>query len=839
MKVSLQLANQYSNVDLLAIPPEELLRRVGAQLGAVEEVIDWSVRYQGIYVVKVMEVKDHPNADKLHICLIDDGGVVQDVARQEGGLIQIVCGAPEIAAGMTLAWITPGSIVPATFDKDPFKLEVREIRGVPSPGMLGTPHELGISDDQSQLLVIDAHEVGEDKARPGTPFVELFDLNDLIIDCENKMFTHRPDCFGILGVARELAGITGQRFVSPDWYQKPATTPAQAKTLPLTVFNYVPELSKRFMAVVIDDITIKPSPYWLQAALTRLGIRPINNVVDITNYAMQLTGQPMHAFDYHKIAENSNGQASIGIRLAEEGEKLTVLSGKDLVLTKTDLVVATNKTAADIAGIMGGAHTEIDDKTTAIVLTCASFDMYAIRRSSMRHGIFTDAATRYTKGQSILQNDRVLAFATNHIAELAGGVVASEIFDDPGDLHPLSSVTVSATFINTRLGSDLTPEEIAEHLENVEFTVTIAGDTLDVTAPFWRTDIELPEDVVEEVGRLHGFDSLPIKLPLRTTAAAPRNTVLQLQSNIRSLLSKAGANEVLTYSFVASKLIEAAGQNTKEAYQLSNALSPELQYYRLTLTPSLLSKVYQNIRAGYDRLAIFELGKTHLKLQGVNDEGLPQENDMLALVYAASNKAVAKDSGAAYYQAREYLEYLAKHVGLNLDYEPLGEVNYEIVKPYDVKRSALLIDRNTGNYIGVLGEYKASVRRSLKLPVHTAGFEIMTTPLLEVGRPNNYQALQKFPGTTQDISFKTTLEQQFGPLVTALNQAVKTLGSEHGYRVAVLPLDIYHKDTGKQKHMTFRLEVHHPDRTVTTDEVSTFVEAVSATVARDQKVERI
>lgn len=835
MKVSLQTANKFSNVDLLALPREELLQKIGAQLGAVEEVIDWGARYQNIYVVKVVKVSDHPNADKLHVCLIDDGGIVENMTRDENGYVQIVCGAPEIAEGMIVAWLSPGTVVPSSADKDPFTLDIREIRGIPSPGMLGTPSELGLSDDHSGLLQIDPKDVGEELTIPGTPFVKLYGLDDLIIDCENKMFTHRPDCFGMLGVAREFAGMYGKKFESPEWYKKPLEILKGEKTLPLEVFNQFPELAPRHMAVAIDGIQLKPSPLWLQSALTRVGIKSINNIVDITNFMMILTGQPMHAFDYHKIEKHSKGTPTLGIRMAKEGEKLSVLSGKDLVLTSDDIVLSTDETVADLAGIMGGAHTEIDENTKAIILTCDTFDMYAIRKATMRHGVFTDAATRYTKGQSSLQNDRILAYAVKMIQELSGGMPASEVFDDPGDLWPLQNVTVDCGFINSRLDAQLSANEISEILSNVEFEVVVENETLSITAPFWRTDIEIPEDIVEEIGRLYGYDKLPVLLPKRSVIPASKNPYNELCEFLRSVLSRSGANEILSYSFVSGSLLQAAGQNVKEAYQLSNALSPELQYYRLTLTPSLLSKVYGNIRAGYDSFALFEIGKTHLKLQGVNEEGLPQENAMLSLVYAANDQKVAKHSGAAYFQAKAYLDHAAKSLGLILDYEPLTQdASYEITKPFDCERAALVTDRNSGNFVGIIGEYNAKVRSKLKLPVHTAGFEIMLQPLLETAsRIKPYWPLSKYPGTDQDVTFSVPIQTNYATLESSVQRAVGTLAESSSIITEVTPKDIYAKAKEKTQNITFHFSLRHNDRTITTEEANKYIESITDAVQND------
>jgi phenylalanyl-tRNA synthetase beta chain len=828
MKVSLNWAQQFSNVDLKKIGTDELLKKIGAQLGAVEDVEVWGPRYDGIYVVKVVEVNDHPNADRLHICLIDDGGACPNVNRTDEGYVQIVCGAPVIEPGMVVTWITPGTVVPSTLDKDPLRLEVREIRGVPSPGMLATAQELGISNDDSGLLLITSEEVGKDLVKPGTPFKKLYGLDDVVVDCENKMFTHRPDCFGILGVARELAGITGQKFVSPDWYLQTPNFETPANNLSLKMFNDVPTLAPRMVAVVIDDVTIKPSPLWLQAGLTRVGIHTINNIVDVTNFLMQLTGQPMHAFDYDKIAAHSDGEATLGIRLAKANEKLNVLSGKQLTLTKDDIVLATDKEPADLAGLMGGAHTEIDQNTKRVLLTCASFDMYAIRKASMRHGIFTDAGTRYTKGQSPLQNDRALWYALRHMLELSGGKQASKVFDLHGEIKEPATVTVQADFINDRLGSELKAAEIQKLLQNVEFDVAVNGSTIQIRPPFWRTDIEVPEDIVEEVGRLYGYDKLPVELPRRDSKPAARNIRLDVKQQIRQILSSAGANEILSYSFVHGDLLQKSGQDPKQAFTLSNALSPDLQYYRLSLTPSLLDKVYGNIRAGFEELAIYEIGMAHNKLHAEDDEGLPKEFNVVSLVFAASDKLSYQ--GSAYYQVKYYLQYLADKLGVQLVYETLPAGSEAIVsKPYEQRRSALVKDSQTGNVIGVVGELRSAVRQNLKLPRFTAAFEIDLDELMKlIPSHHAYRPLSRFPSIAEDISFKVPADLLYSKLTDVVENELHKLGAEHGYVTSWKPVDIYQpEDDPATKHFTVRIQLTHPERTLTTAEANKVVEQIA------------
>src|SRR6266498_897527 len=317
-----------------------------------------------------------------------------------------------------------------------------------------------------------------------------------------------------------------------------------------------------------------------------------------------------------------------------------------------------------LGGVMGGSETEVDEQTRNVVLEAGTFDMYSVRRTSMVHGLFTEAVTRFNKGQSPLQNDRVLAKAVHEVRALAGGKLARQPIDIRHFNESLATVEVGVQFVNERLGFNLAAADIKALLENVEFAVTVREATLSVTAPFWRTDIEIPEDVVEEIGRLQGYDRLPLVLPRRDVAPAVRNKELDIKTQVRTLLSKAGANEVLTYTFVHGDLLGKVGQDKQLAFRLSNALSPDLQYYRLSLTPSLLDLVHANIKAGYGEFALFEMNNVHCKIE-LDEEGLPREFARVALVFAAEAKtAPLKYAGAAYYQARKYLMALLEGFGL-------------------------------------------------------------------------------------------------------------------------------------------------------------------------------
>lgn len=840
MKVSLNWAQHYSNVDIKSAGVDEIVRRIGAQLGAVEEVIDFGSRYRDIVVVKVSSCVKHPNADKLSFCRVDDGGAVKNVERGDDGLVQVVCGAPNVREGMTVAWIPPGATVPSTVGKDPFVIEAREIRGEVSNGMLASASELGVSDDHSGLLELNIDELAKG-TEAGTSFKDALWLDgEAIIDCENKMFTHRPDCFGILGVARELAGIQGLKFQSPGWYINPVA-PATSDSLPLEVRVEDPGLVPRFMAVAMGGVKVKPSPVHIQLDLKRVGMKPINNIVDLTNYYAHLTGQPMHAYDYDKVKALSGGIPTLVARVAKKGDSAKLLNGKTVEFEAPAVVIATDKQAIGLGGVMGGSDTEVDENTKNIIIECATFDMYNIRRTSMKCGLFTDAVTRFTKGQSIYQNDRVLYKIVADIVE-QGGKVASEYFDVRGDLPEKKKVKVSTKFINDRLGSSLKSEEIKKLLENVEFAVDVSGDELTIEHPFWRTDIEIPEDIVEEVGRLHGFDKLPVELPRKQIEPASINDNLELKAKLRRTLSAAGVNELLTYSFVHGNLIDKSGQDKTEAFELSNALSPDLQYYRLSLMPSLLDKVHANVKAGHDKFAIFEIGKVHNKKE-MGEDSLPNAGERIAFVFSADEKtAKVEYQGAPYYQARLYLQYLLGRQGFTCKYQPIDEevgtgFDMQMIAPFKSGRAAYIVNKE-GKRLGVIGEFSPSVRRGFKLPDFSAGFELDTKVLLELSGPSSYQPLNKFPSTSQDITLKVSRDLSYQQVFEGVWDVLSRAENTRGYISNLSAIDIFQSDED-YKNITFRIGVLHPNRTLVTEEVNSLVKEIASELKSKLDADRV
>lgn len=856
MKVSLNIIKQLINFELP--PVDKLVARVNQQLGGVEAVIDLKAKYGGARIVRVVECAKHPDADRLSVTKIDDGGVVANVPRGEDGLVQVVCGAPNVHADMWSIWLPPKSTVPASFDDDePFVLDARPLRGVLSQGMLAAADELDIGTDHEGIVEIHEHDVPAGvELTAGAGFAEMFGLDDYVLDIENKMFTHRPDCFGQLGVAREIAGIFGRKFTSPDWYKEEQKF-AGGEGLELEVFNDAPELVPRFMAVAIRNVTVQPSPLWLQCQLVAMGSKPINNIVDATNYIMLMTAQPTHAYDYDKLRGHK-----LEARMARDGEKVSLLNGKEYELTNDDIVIADGEGVIGLAGIMGGADTEVSDGTKNIVLECANFDMYALRRTAMRHGIFTDALTRFNKGQSPLQNAAVL----KQLMGMVGGVQASEVFDNRNDrlmviqhdsrvtfgsagketisIFDWGAVTgvlvLESTFVNERLGTEFSPQEICRILKNVEIKAHEEPEPntpyqFEVIAPFWRTDLELPEDIIEEVGRLYGFDKLPRQLPMRSIKPAPRNPRRQLKQAIRQSLSRAGANEVLTYSFVHERVLKNAEQDPSRAYRLSNALSPDLQYYRTSVLPSLLDKVHANIKAGHDEFMLFEIGKIHDKELPLTDENLPSEQTFVDGIYASKKPR----AGAPFYKARKLVDRLLADINVEADFVKIAESDADMPAPFDGQRSAWIVAENGGK-LGVVGELSQAVRRNFKLPDYTAAFSLDVEKLqacLTKNREHNYRPLSRFPSISQDISLRSRVEISHDELLRAVRQCLDEPENLHCH---VQTLGIYQpKDDAAIKTTTFRLTFTSYQQTLTDAEVKPIMDNIATAALTKLDAERV
>ncbi len=826
MIISVNWLKKYTNIDL---PVNDLVDLIGTRLVEVESVQELAPKYKDVVIAKVISVQKMENSDHLSQVLIDDDEAVSEIERNENGFIQVVCGASNVKKDMMIAWLPPGSIVPSTFnDDEPFRLEARKMLGVKSNGMIASARELDLYDEHEGILEISSTE------KAGSYFMNLFELDDYLLDIENKSLTHRPDTFGVIGFAREIAGIQGNQFKTPDWLLGGKTKLIGNIPAP-KVFIDNPDIAENYELAIIDgSFSNSKTPDEIKSYLSRVGVRPVNAIVDATNYMMLISGQPLHAFDYDKLIALCGGEPEIHVRYAREGEKLIVLDDRKLVLNENDIVITANDHVIALAGAMGGKETAIDDNTKSVALESATFNLFNLRSTQMRHGIFSEAITRFTKGQPYQQNTPVLLATISLLNEWATVSGVSEKSVAIGSRQEKHPVEVSASEISKILASNLNAEDIKDILEKVEFKVDTKGENLIIAAPWWRPDISIKEDIAEEVGRLKGYDNIKPGLPKRDFRAVMPNQFDIFKQQIRELLAGAGGNETLTYSFTPSVLMKQAGQDITNAYKIVNSISPELEYYRLSLMPSLLRSANINLKQGYDEFMLFELNKVHALSRGLTEDSVPIEGYNLASVIYQKNGS----GGAEYYQAKYVTEFMLNKFNIKLDYVPLDseENSLSMFAPFEPKRSAMLKDSKTGELVGVVGEYKKSVVKSFKLSGVVAGFEINLIKLFEVYQNSpkfNYKPSSKYPSVERDLCFKVDKKIHYNKITSSAKNILQ--GNYKNIEFELSPVDIYspieNNQSAETKNITIRLRLQSSDKTLTNEDINNIINDVTKNVA--------
>lgn len=821
MLISLNEIKKYVKIPA-EVSNQELIELIGSRLVEVEEVIDLAPKYKGVYVVKV--VKAEPiEGTHLNLCQIDAGVHNAEFKQLENGLVQVVCGAPNVHAGMLAAWITPGAIVPTTYGNENFKLSVRKLQGYESNGMLAGADELDFDNEHKTIAEIDPKI-----AQPGDSLADVFDLNDLIIDVENKSLTHRPDCFGLIGFAREVAGILGLEFQEPEWPELKL-----AKELPVTVKISGSDICPRYDCAVFDLPNNEPSKYLTPTAvfLAKAGMRSIDPMVDLTNVMMLQTGQPLHAFDYDKlIAVGGAKDAKIIVRTAEDGEEIQLLDGKVVKCISEDILITSNNVPVALAGAMGGKNTEIDGSTRRVVLESATFSLYHLRKTQMAHGIFSEAITRFTKGQPAAMTMPVLAETVKRL-----GVTPLAVVDEyPQEVEPIV-VKITTDEINQLLGTSYSTKQITETLENVGFEVMSksykAGKILEleiqsskipamiVTAPVWRTDIHIKEDVIEEVGRLLGYDNIPLDLPKRPFIGTETNPMFRLKNELRNILSSSlQMNELLTYSFVSKALAEKVGLDPEESYAIVNSISPELQCFRQQVAPSLLDKVRENLKSGYRGFTLYEMNQVTSKTAGLNDEKTPQLSTDLGIVALSD-----------FYGLKAKILALFRELKIEIEYAGLSSESAKRYPYLEPKRSAeLLMD---GKVIGAFGEVKASTLRKFKLDdqVITAA-ELVLDNLIGAERKIAAELrISRFPFVERDLTLKVAADAPFGRFDNVIDGVLKS----DNLIYTVVPASIYQaKADDATKNISFRLRFSNPEKTLDAAAISAIMDAITVEVTK-------
>lgn len=804
MLISLNEIKKYVEIPS-TVSNQELIELIGSRLVEIEEVIDLAPKYKGAYIVKVVKC-DPIEGTHLNLCQIDAGAVTAEFSDSE--TVQVVCGAPNVHSGMLAVWLTPGAIVPSTYGHENFRLGKRKLQGYESNGMLAGADELDFDNEHKTIAEIDPKI-----ARPGDSLADIFALDDLILDVENKSLTHRPDCFGLIGFAREIAGILGIKFNEPAVFEN-LEAKLPPSTLDLQVKIEGDDLCPRYSCAVFDLTRHEPSKYLTREAvfLAKAGMRAIDPMVDLTNIIMLETGQPLHAFDYDKLLAVGGAKTpTIIVRAAKDGESLQLLDGKTIACTPDDILITSNNIPVALAGAMGGKNTEIDASTTRVVLESATFSLYHLRKTQMAHGIFSEAITRFTKGQPAAMTLPVLSETIHRL-----GVEPLTMVDEyPGKVKS-NTIKLTDGQINSLLGTEYDVETISQTLENVGFEVEEAGDVLAVTSPLWRTDIHIAEDVIEEVGRLLGFDNIPLALPEKPFSGTESSPLWQLEQELRGILSdRLAMHELLTYSFVSRDLLEKVGQDPDDSYEIVNSISPELQCFRQQIVPSLLDKVRENIKAGHKGFMLYELNQVSLKSSGLTDEGTPVLKNHLGIV-----------SLNDFYELKARILALFKSLKLNIEYRAISSetANHD---PYlEPKRSAEILVGDTK--IGAFGEIKAAVLRRFKLEPVISACEINLDKIAQLPRDRATDfKISRFPFVERDLTLKVSTVAQFG----RFDQAILTMLSAENLIAEVAPVSVYQADPAT-KNISFHLRFSSPERTLDQDQISAIMEKVTVAVTQ-------
>jgi len=744
--------------------PQEFAKQISLAGPSVDHITEIKPCFDKVVVGKILKIEQHPNADKLHVCQVDTGG------KQP---LTIVCGAPNILEGQKVPVVVVGGKV------GDFEIKAAKLRGVDSEGMLCSQRELGIGEDHTGIYIL------PDYVEIGLPLEKVMPISDTILDME--VTSNRPDAMCVVGIAREAAAIMGNKFL----YQEPKpslTVRGNAKKLAVSVKE--PKLCSRYEAAVMSDVKVEASPLWMQQRLLSAGLRPINNLVDITNYILLEFGQPMHVFDYNKL-ENRE----IIVRLAKKGEKILALDGKEYELSSDQLVIADGENPVAVAGIMGGELSAATANTKTIVFEVANFDSISVRHTARVLNLHSDASNLYEKGLHPEATHPALLRAIELVKELAGGKVAGEIIDENNAKFKAKKIKLHPDQVARMLGVKIKSTEIKKYLELLGFEVkNKAKGALEATVPWWRDhDIEGDHDLIEEVARLYGYYKLPTQLmagelPVDVTA----NNEFKLEDKIKDILVGFGATEIFSYSFISEKSLQDAGLDPTDAVKIANPLSLDFEYMRTSLIPGLLQIASEN--AGfYDNLKLFDLSKVYLKREG----GLPEEKLALAVGCACVSADEALDN------LRGLFEGLAIKLGLN--YQLI-----DFIKPDDFWSDNAVAIKGK-EIIGGLGLIKKETAAKFGLKKSIAVAYVDFAALLSAARlAPSYAPICKYPGIELDISMEIDENISFGQVKETAGKIDRDIIKNVSY------LSVF-KGQGiaeSKKALAIRITYRHDDKTL-------------------------
>ena len=804
MKVSLNWIRDY-----VQLPADADLKKLAYDLTMstveVEDATDLGASFHDMVVGVINTIEQHPNADKLKVCKTDIGGRVED----------IVCGGSNLREGMKVAVALPGAMCKWHGEGDLVEIKKSKLRGVDSYGMICGAVEIGLADlfptkEEAHIL-----DLSDFDAPAGTPLADALDLNDIILEIDNKSMTNRPDLWGHYGIAREIAAL----------YDLPMTQfPHFDRNVENTSGFHVTvedaERCPRMTGTQIENVCVKPAPYWMQVRIWKTGMRPINALVDITNYVMLATGQPSHAYDSDHIAGH------IIVRRAKAGETLTLLNGKELPLSTDDLTIADDAGIVGLAGVMGGAKDSILPTTSKVILEIANFQAAGIRRTALRYDNRTEASARYEKAIDPERCDQALDLSMQLFSDLYPEMKVTGLVDEYPRHLKQAEIDVPLSWLERRLGKRLSPDEIKHKMELLGYGISFDGDNMHVVVPTWRStgDVSIQADIMEEVARMYGYENFEAE-PITTTFDGAINQLdKDLERRIKEYLAiRCGMQEIFTYPWMEESYVNAVLQSTEGILSLSTPPSPAERFVRSSLLPNLCKAVVKNERY-FNEFSIFETAQVFRDENYTSPydprEKLPSQRKNVAGAFATTDK----DITALFRKAKGVVEMMARYV--HMETLTFRQTEKPVWADNVVWLNIYRGDEKVGD-LALLAK-KVSMACGIK-NMNVMLFQLDQDSLVPLkSRTNTFTHLAEYPMTDYDISLLVDGSVQWKDVA----QTVRGIKSEllHGaafvdeYRGKQVP-------AGK-KSLTLRLAIGSKDKTLTSAEIEEVASGVLNKIAK-------
>ena len=802
MKASLQWMNEYVPLDLNR-PAQELADELTQAGIPVEEVLSMDPGLKKIYTGKIVEITKHPDADKLQVCqvqcLSEDG---EEITKQ------IVTAATNVAVGQ---------IVPVAYHKsrlaDGTEIKKGKLRGVVSEGMFCSVAEFGISSDLVRPEEAQGIYIFPEGTPIGLDIKEALMLDDTVYEFE--LTANRADCFSMVGLSREFGIMTNQKALFPVIMVNENGESIEGKA---SVAIEAHDLCTRFTSRLVTNVTIEPSPLWMQNRLRNSGIRPINNVVDVTNYVMLELGQPMHAYDYDCVADHT-----LIARRAKAGETLTTLDGNEHELNESMLIIADTKGPIGVAGVMGGLTSEVTDKTTNVLFEAAVFNGPSIRRTSKALGMRSEASGRFERGV----NHKYTAYAIDRAAQLLQQICPSckvsvgviDVYPEPVEQR---TVTFTAEQINDYLGTSIEKDRMVDILTKLEFGITESGDTIEALVPTWRDDVTVMPDIAEEVARIVSYDNIAPTIPVAILSSGGMTPKKALTKEVTHYLAHAGLSQIITFSFMhkdgLTNMMLPEGDNRYTAIPILNPISEEFPYMRTTLVPAVIEAAKRNIAQQNKDLWLFETANVYepkaLPLTEVPHERPMACGIMMGKVTEAAWNQAQRDTD--FYDVKGVVDGLLAKLGLTqYDIQPSSESYYHpgVSAHYTVN----------GVTIANYGELHPQVVKNFDLSGKVYMFEIDLEAVLSIKVPPfRYQSFSKFPGTSRDLAIVAPVSVTSGDIVALIK--------EHGgeYLESVSIFDVYegeHIEAG-YRSLAYNLQFRSMEGTLNDEDIDGAIQAI-------------